>query len=301
MSKLIKCSCCDKMLPANQMELTFGLPDEIFALPELEREERTEGSSDLYVLDGNRFFVRGLLPLPIEGQNDYCLGAWAEVSEEDFDKIEELWDVDIRADEPRIKASLSNYMPYTLSSGQTELEIQLQNNNSRPFFYVTTPNSTLFKEQTAGITAHRAFEYTTYINKDRFSVFEEEELESESCGCCENEIKYFCGRVENQLGDVEADYWLRIPTGHPNKFTVAISISKNNFSRVAVLYGENSQDSLTYWIQDLDNSPWEDFGDYGKVIGRDDVLADQYKAFFFDVVDEISASDTRLKTQIGRE
>lgn len=301
MSELIKCSCCDKMLPANQMELTFGLPDEIFTLSAQDMEDRTEGSTDLYVLDGNRFFVRGLLPLPIEGQNDYCLGAWAEVSEEDFDKIEELWEVDVRADEPRIKANLSNSMPYTLTSGPTELEIQLQDSKSRPLFHVTTPSCTLYNEQSKGITAHRAFEYTTYTRKDKFSVFEEEELESTSCGCCESEIKIFCGRVENQLGDVEADYWLRVPTGHPNKFTVAVSISKNEHSRVAVLYGENNEDGLTYWIQDLDNSPWEDFGDYGKVIGRDDVLADQYKAFYFDVVDEISASDTRLKAQIGRE
>jgi hypothetical protein len=288
------------MLPANQMELTFGLPDEIFALSEKEKEDRTEGNTDLYILDGNRFFVRGLLPLSIEGQNDYCLGAWAEVFEVDFDKIEELWDVDVRADEPRIKASLSNSMPYTLSSGATELEIQLQDSKSRPLFYVTTPNCTLYNEQSRGITAHRAYEYTTYTQKDKFSLYEEEELESTSCECCENEIKLFCGRVDNLLGDVEADYWIRIPTGHPNKFTVAISISKNDLPRVAVLYGENDEEVLTYWIQDIDNSPWEDFGDYGKVLGRGDVLSDQYKALYFDVVDKIAANDSRLKAHIGK-
>ncbi len=137
--------------------------------------------------------------------------------------------------------------------------------------------------------------------RNRFFWFEEKELEPTFCGFCEGEIKLFCGRVENQLGDVEADYWLQIPTGHPNKFTIAISISKNDLSRVAVLYGKNNEEGLNYWIQDLDNSPWEDFGEYGKVIGRDEVLADQYKAFYFDVVDKISANDTRLKAQIGRE
>lgn len=299
MSELIKCSCCDKMLPANQMELTFGLPDEIFSLSKKDMEERAEGSTDLYILDDNRFFVRGLLPLPIENQNDYCLGAWAEVSEKDFERIEDLWDTDVGADEPRIKAILSNSMPYTLSNGLTELEIQLQDSKSRPLFYVTSKSCTLYDEQSNGISSHRAYEYTTYTKKDKFSVFEEEELESSSCDCCETEIKLFCGRVENQLGDVEADYWLRIPTGHPNKFTVAISISKNDSPRVAVLYGENNEENLTYWIQDLDNSPWEDFGDYGKVIGRNDVLVDQYKAFYFDVIDKISATDSRLKAQIS--
>jgi len=300
MSELIKCSCCDKMLPANQMELTFGLPDEIFSLSKKDREERTEGCTDLYILDDNRFFVRGLLPLPIKNQNDYCLGAWAEISEKDFERIEDLWDTDVGADEPRIKATLSNSMPYTLSNGLTELEIQLQDSKSRPLFYVTSTSCTLYEEQSKGITAHRAYEYTTYTKKDKFSVFEEEELESSSCDCCEAEINLYCGRVENQLGDVEADYWLRIPTGHSNKFTVAISISKNDSPRVAVLYGENNDENLTYWIQDIDNSPWEDFGDYGKVIGREDVLADQYKAFYFDVIDKISANDSRLKAQIGR-
>ena len=37
------------------------------------------------------------------------------------------------------------------------------------------------------------------------------------------------------------------------------------------------------------------------MIGRDEVLADQYRAFFFDVVDQIAAHDTRLKAQIGRD
>lgn len=288
------------MLPANQMELTFGLPDDIFALSEQDKKERTKGSTDLYVLDGNRFFVRGLLPLPIESQNDYCLGAWAEVSEEDFDRIEELWDVDVRANEPSIKACISNSMPYTLSNGPIELEVHLQDSKSRPFFYVTTHDCTLHEEQSKGITAHRAYEYTSYINKNRFTVFEEDELEPSSCSCCETEIKLFCGRVENSLGDVEADYWLRIPTGHSNRFTIAISISKNDQPRVAVLYAENNEEGLTYWIQDIDNSPWDDFGDYGKVISRDGVLSDQYKALFFDVVDKIAENDSRLKAQIGK-
>ena len=130
MNELIKCSCCDKMLPANQMELTFGLPDEIFALSEKEKEGRTEGSTDLYVLDENRFFVRGLIPLPVENQEDYCLGAWAEVSKKDFDRIEELWEVDIRTEEPSIKATLANAFPYTISEGVIELEIQLQDSKT---------------------------------------------------------------------------------------------------------------------------------------------------------------------------
>ena len=58
---------------------------------------------------------------------------------------------------------------------------------------------------------------------------------------------------------------------------------------------------LTYWIQIKEQSPWEDFGEYGKVCDRDEVLSDIYKSHFFDIVDKIAEEDGRLKVHIGRD
>lgn len=301
MTELIQCSCCGEMLPAAQLELTFNMPDDVFAIPRSERGERAIGDSDSYVLDNERFFVRGLIPILVDNLNEYCLGAWAEISKNDFQWIEKLSEDDDFNNQPLIKGTLNNAIPYNVSDGKIEIEVQLQGGNTRPYFQVVTNNCTLFDEQLNGICRARAYEYSSYIHKDRFSLVEEDELEASSCQCCEKPVRLFCGFVENKLGQVEADYWLRLPTGHLNKFIVAISISKNNKPRVAVLYGENSEDGLTYWIQDIENSPWEDFGEFGKVMEKDDVLADQYKEFFFDIVDKIAASDSRLKVHIGRD
>ena len=82
---------------------------------------------------------------------------------------------------------------------------------------------------------------------------------------------------------------------------MAISISRGSKQRVAVLYGEIKEGDLTYWIQDRDQSPWDNFGEYGRVCGRDEVLADIYKSHYFDIVDKIAAKDNRLKVHIGRD
>ncbi len=106
---LVKCSCCDKMIPASQMELSFNLPDEIASLSIEERERRCEGTNDHQSLDGNRFFVRGLIPLPIIGKKDnYCLGVWAEISKESYATVLELWDEDCRSNESPIHGKLTN-------------------------------------------------------------------------------------------------------------------------------------------------------------------------------------------------
>jgi hypothetical protein len=44
------------------------------------------------VLDGERFFVRCLLPVPVEGYGAWCIGLWVEVSKVDYDQLVATWD-----------------------------------------------------------------------------------------------------------------------------------------------------------------------------------------------------------------
>ena len=95
---------------------------------------------------------------------------------------------------------------------------------------------------------------------------------------------------------MHSDYWLRIPEGHKGYFTIAVSIREGDDPRVAVLKGKADSDGFTYWVQNKDESPWEDFGEYGRLLDRDEVLHDRAKKMFFDFVDKIAANDSRLKT-----
>lgn len=71
------------------LELGYDLPDDAFALPADERAARVESVRGLVALDGERFFVRCLLPLPVEGYGKWSIGLWVETSREDWHRLRE--------------------------------------------------------------------------------------------------------------------------------------------------------------------------------------------------------------------
>ena len=301
--QLVECQCCGEMVPASNMELTFRRPDVIAALSEEERDERCKHDDDSCELDGNRFFIRGLVPLPVqESAQPYCLGAWVEISKSDFKKVEQLWNDGNQADEKPISGVLANEIPLTEGTKDCVITLQLTGPKSRPDIMIVDEACSLHREQECGINIHRAREYSeVFTKKEIYSVVEEEELDSRVCSCCDNKIRVYCGYVSKiETDSVIADYWFRIPEGHGGYFTIAVSIEEGGEPRVAVLLAEATSEDITYWIQNKEDSPWEDFGDFGNVMDRDEVLADSEKGLFFDMVDKIAASDSRLKQHIER-
>ena len=299
--KLIKCSCCGDMLPAHNIELSFNLPDTVAAFQKKELNERCQYNDDICILDKERFFVRGLIPLPIhECEGNYSIGGWAEVSQYDYQKILDLWDDEEQYKEPPIAATLANKIPLNSDTLECDIVVKLTGSTTRPNIIIADEKCSLYKEQKCGINIHRAYEYAEYLEKSKkniYSVIEEDELEKEECSCCEALIHQYCGHIRKGE-EVFSDYWLRIPENHQGHFTVAISIKVGEQARVAVLLGEATNEGITYWIQDKKDSPWSSFGEYGDVLDRDDVLADNAKKTFFDIADRIAGNDSRLVNHI---
>ena len=100
----------------------MSLPDPILRIDEWERDERAWVGEAAAVLrdDGReRFFVRALLELPIEGEEGYFrYGSWIEVSPEDFEVLDELWpDEDAWRSRP-FSGTLANELPpYAFTEG----------------------------------------------------------------------------------------------------------------------------------------------------------------------------------------
>jgi hypothetical protein len=162
MTDEVTCLTCGKVHPLTESELVFGLPDEIFALSKEDRSARCHISDDICALDQQRFFVRGLLPLPVHGRAQvYRVGLWAEISAEVFRRILALWSDPAQSDEPRLPGILANQLPLIeeASAGLPVL-IQLTGPKMRPEFYVQSVDHPLHTEQTNGIDEHRALEYS---------------------------------------------------------------------------------------------------------------------------------------------
>ncbi len=159
--ELIKCPCCEKMVPANDIELTFRRPDVIAEMDSDEIDERCKYNNDIYILDDSYYYLRCVLPLPVQekGEN-YNLGVWVQLSEHDFSIVWELWDEEDQSNQEPMKGLLVNKIPLTKGSFESDVLVQLTGTTSRPKVIVQDTNCSLFKEQQSGISIHRASEYS---------------------------------------------------------------------------------------------------------------------------------------------
>ena len=87
-----------------QRDVAFALPYDIAALDAEERDRRTKISRDLCHIDEQRFFLRGVLEVPVHDDADEPLrfGVWAEVENAVVARYIELYRVDARDETPAL-------------------------------------------------------------------------------------------------------------------------------------------------------------------------------------------------------
>lgn len=86
------CSVCGEHHDERLLDIRLGLPHVIHLLDSGARTRRAWLADDFAVLDDERFFVRGLLELPIPRLDDrFAYGSWVEVSMPDFQELLRHW------------------------------------------------------------------------------------------------------------------------------------------------------------------------------------------------------------------
>ena len=134
------CAKCGKSHEDWPPDLAFQRPDAIWALEKSERSRRCKESDDLCSLKmtwwgRRRYFVRGVLLLPIAGADDqWGIGLWAEVPWREFDAYLEVFHEDARS-RPRFGGLLSNDIKGLAALVGTPVEVQLNDSRSRPTFW----------------------------------------------------------------------------------------------------------------------------------------------------------------------
>lgn len=162
MEESLPCSVCGNEHSRSALELYFVRPDPIVALSESEREERCQESDDLCVIKWERFFVRGVLPLPVpEREQPYQVGVWAEVKPQDFKTILDLWSDETQSSTPPFIGMLANHIPNHKNTLGLEVKVALSGPTTRPKFYIVNQEHDLYDEQNNGISSHRAYEYSS--------------------------------------------------------------------------------------------------------------------------------------------
>lgn len=128
-------------------------------LPNWGKQPKSFLDEDYCAVDGEHFFVRGVIPLPIIGTAEsFCWGVWGSLSRENFEKLREMHDDPKAAELPPMFSWLSTKIdgyPDTLS---LKMYAHIQKPADRPRFELEPTDHPLAREYHNGITPERVRE-----------------------------------------------------------------------------------------------------------------------------------------------
>ncbi|MBI1848960.1 MAG: DUF2199 domain-containing protein [Planctomycetes bacterium] len=114
-------------------DIGYAAPLYYFDIPEEERAVRTSLTSDFCVVDQQHYFVRGCLEIPIIGtERVFAWGAWVSLSEKNFHRYEEQFDVELPDDDGRFMGWFSNRIRGFPDTLVLKARLHLRPNKQRP-------------------------------------------------------------------------------------------------------------------------------------------------------------------------
>ena len=150
-----RCSICGKThegLP----DLGFRWPDPYFGVPESEREARIKATTDVCAIDDEDFFIRGVIQIPIKGQNEsFGLGVWVSQKRENYQTYLDNFDT---ADIGPFFGWLCNRIAfYEVNTWAHPTTAHFQGKGLRPLIRPEPSTHPLFKDFSDGVTMDRAW------------------------------------------------------------------------------------------------------------------------------------------------
>lgn len=157
---LVRCPKCGNEHDLWESEVGFDLPDEVFALPHADRQQRARSTTDLCVLDDERHFIRAVLLIPVRGEGrEFGWGVWAEVSPAAYARYKHLWSNPDQRQEPAFHGRLANAMPSCGAALGLALLVHLTSPESRPTLSIADVEHPFAREQREGVFPERALEW----------------------------------------------------------------------------------------------------------------------------------------------
>ena len=150
------CTVCGERHDVLPLKYSIKAPQAITAIPPEEFEKRVVITADQCVIDGQDFYLRGRIVIPVrELDAPFVWGVWAEISPKSFLRANELWHTPGREQEPPFSGWLNNDLFLFGNTINLELDVHTQVVGERPRFTVHDPNHPLAVQQREGITIER--------------------------------------------------------------------------------------------------------------------------------------------------
>ena len=147
------CTTCRKVhqgIPS----LDAKAPVYYYNLSEEAIKTRVHLTSDTCVLqlDQNHYFVRGRLIIPVNGYQDHMqFGVWVSLSEVNFFRFQEIYDLKQRQQEPAMLGWFSTAIYSLTDTTQLKAKVIFQDNGIRPLIELEPTNHPLSVHQRKGI------------------------------------------------------------------------------------------------------------------------------------------------------
>ena len=144
--------------------LGVGAPWQIMDIPETEFERRVQLTSDICIVDGREFFIRGHIVIPIHGESDpLLLSVWSSLSRKSFDHMCSRWHDGDRDGDPPYFGWLSSHLPGYPDTRLLKLSVQSRRPGWVPIFTLEPTGHPLAVEQRNGISPGRWHELAAFI------------------------------------------------------------------------------------------------------------------------------------------
>lgn len=144
-------------------DIAMQYPDDIWRLDGVERYLRCRTFSEFCTLDESRYFLRAVLPVPIEDGDAFCWGVWVEVSRFDHDRYLKAYSADELSELAPIEGVLANELPVYDDSFGSAVRL-MPSADQRPA--VVVQDGLLATEQKTGISLQKLEEINEILFGD---------------------------------------------------------------------------------------------------------------------------------------
>jgi len=135
-----------------------------YGLSPEERTTRFELNEDTAILDGEHYFIRGRIEIPIREFDDpFVWVAWSSLSRDDFAKLSEVWLSPDRERLPPMFGWLSSELEGYPSTVNLKVNVHQRAPGARPVIEVEPTDHPLAVEQRAGMSWERVQELAELI------------------------------------------------------------------------------------------------------------------------------------------
>jgi hypothetical protein len=153
------CQTCGQHHDELPFAYTSEAPESWFEIPEAERSERAQLSSDQCIIDHRLFFVRGNIEIPVIGSDTTLTwGVWVSLSEKNFHRCAELWNSPGREREPPYFGWLNTVVPGYPVTINLKTHLHTRRVGERPLIELEPNEHPLAIEQRNGIRLDRVRE-----------------------------------------------------------------------------------------------------------------------------------------------